>query len=284
MSDFGEGIQSGYLGPEEARKLIEDADRIKRGSWFSFLRNHNGLRPGKVHLLIGCAGAGKSTLVRAMILESLYFCQLAQTQTDENLAVFLILSEEERDEFLTELYRCSPKKPETFKFLKIISEQESNVSDPIGKLAEAASVYTPYVVYYDNITTSKTYENRRPEEQFGTATMLKTYAKAFQVPLVLVAHTRSEISENITRLISAEDIRGNKSIVNLAEFAYVLQRFHTPGAIFPTLRIVKHRGQDPSEKMFYLEFNKERRIISGDKSIPFHEFKENFKNRYRLGD
>lgn len=281
--DFGEGIESGYLEPERARRLIDDADKIKRGSWFRFLNGHNGLRPGKMHLLLGCAGAGKSTLVRAMILESLHFCQVAQLGTDENLAVILVLSEERREEFLTELYRCRPKKPETFKFLKIISEQDVK-GGAYSKLLEAAIVYRPYMVYFDNITTSSFYADRKSSEQVEAARSLKSYAKDHDVPMVLVAHTESRVSENITRLISLEDIRGNRTVANMAEFAYIIQRFHTPGAIYPTLRIVKHRGQDPADKMFYLNFNRERRIIDGDKAIPFHEFKENFKNRYRLGD
>ena len=75
------------------------------------------------------------------------------------------------------------------------------------------------------------------------------------------------------------DIRGCKSIINVVQYCYILQRFHINEFYFPTLRITKHRGQTVDEKMYYITYDKEKNLYIEDRHLDFEEMKDNFKRR-----
>jgi hypothetical protein len=135
------------------------------------------------------------------------------------------------------------------------------------------------IVFFDNVTTSEFYMDQDIETQSYFIKQLKEKTGAAKVPMVLVAHTGADITENSHRLISMNDIRGCKSIINLVQYCYILQRFHIADFYFPTLRITKHRGQTVENKMYYIEFCKEKNLYIKDRAINFEEMKENFKRR-----
>ena len=135
------------------------------------------------------------------------------------------------------------------------------------------------IIFYDNITTSEFYCDIHPSEQSTFIWELKELISKVKKPLILVAHTASEISENTPRFISITDIRGSKTIANLVQFYYILQRFSIEDAFYPTLRILKHRGQTVKDTMYYLYYSKEKNIYYKDKKIDFNAIKEAFRSR-----
>ncbi len=273
-------MENANLTNAERKIYIAKSLKVSWKSRFQFLQSHRGFRDGCIHLFLGTAGGGKSTLVRTLLIDIL-------DHDKQNRNVLLQLSEETTADFNTEL--CfSQYENSNLENLKLISELG-------GKLLEINHVdkfleYMEFVItnqeiklwVIDNITTSKLYADKTPQDQAATAIKIKTLASKLNIPVIIFAHTGAQVSDNMGRLIEDNDIRGSKTIINLTQFLYIMQRFVLKDVIFPTIKISKHRGQMVDNKIYRLDFNKKVRIILTDHLLPFEEFKEAFKGRNTL--
>lgn len=250
---------------------VSKTEMFKTG--FNFLKAHNGLREEKMHLFMASTGAGKSTLTRSLILDCL------KNNADKN--ILLVVSEESIDDVKAEFSRTDLidiEKPNLF----IIAEQTYPEENFLLRLGEYIKNNNIHVMIYDNITTSFLYNDKKASEQFKIAKELKKITQHNFLVSILIAHTNAEINDNCSRLINENDIRGSKSIVNLVEFLYIMQRFELSGHFYPTIRIKKHRSQDPDDKMFRLVYNKATKLYQSDLKITFKEFKEAYDGRDKL--
>ena len=89
------------------------------------------------------------------------------------------------------------------------------------------------ILIYDNPTTSIFY-GESPSQQSEVASRLKQLAKKQDVPIFMVAHTKSTVTDQYQGLIEDADIRGSKKLTNLVEFLYVFQRFSVESQFYPT--------------------------------------------------
>jgi RecA-family ATPase len=241
-------------------------------SCYSFLQEHNGWRKGKMHLVLGISGGGKSTLVRSLLVDLFVHGMILG-----NALVWL--SEESEEDLENQVAKVNSR---------IGSNTLTTISElSVENLSEAYFEETllsdkPDIFFMDNLTTSQLYEGRSIRDQLLFVKKLKTMCIKLNIPFVLIAHTGAEITENCNRLINMNDIRGAKNIVNLVEYLYLLQRFTLETDFFPTIRIAKSRGHLISNDIHKLVFNPENITYSKSFRIPFEEFKEAFKQRRTL--
>lgn len=265
------------ISQDELIKILDENDFEYFKSKFNFLQEHRGFRPGKLHLLIGTPGSGKSTLTRSIVLEIL-------EKVDTN--IFLWLSEETIEEFKTSISKDAKGR----KLDKLILFSEQNIEPgQFKKLGEAKSFFeeilklnNPRFLVFDNITTSLFYMDRRPNVQSDISLWLKTIAEKLGIPFFLIAHTDAKSSDLNGRILDGNDIRGSKTIVNLVQYLYIFQRFLINNFPYPTLRIQKHRLHQVKNKMFYLVYSAEKNTYTGDKVISFKDFKEAYKSSDKL--
>ena len=264
--------------------LLSERSKVHWFSDYSFLTEHKGHRPGNLHLYLGVAHGGKSTLMRSLIIDALKRC-------DKEKKVLIWLSEETEEDFLIEfsmaLKNFSSDDAKTL-FKKLIIHSEMNFS-AIFKTETVKTKWLYFkdilnqerisIVFFDNLTTSEFYMDQNIETQSFFVKQLKEATSESKKPVVMVAHTGAEVTENSHRLIAMNDIRGCKSVINIVQFCYILQRFQINDFYYPTLRICKHRGQTVENKMFWLHFNKDSNLYIEDKLINFLEMKDNFKRR-----
>ena len=269
---------------EEVFELLKEREKV---SWFSdykFLSEHKGHRPGALHLYLGVAHGGKSTLMRSLIIDALKRC-------DKDKKVLVWLSEETENDFLIEFsmaLKTMAKEDARTLLRKLLIHSEMNYS----KLIKKNDLKTKYayfretihnsdinLIFFDNLTTSEFYMDRSIDDQSYFIKSLKEEVAEAKKPFIMVAHTGADMTENSHRLINMNDIRGCKSVINLVQFCYILQRFQLNDFYYPTLRITKHRGQTVENKMFNLQFDKEKNLYVKDYSINFLELKDNFKKR-----
>lgn len=242
-----------------------------------FLREHQGWHRGKLHLLMGTTSGGKTTLVRTLLLEFLI--------TNQNLNLGFVFSEEETVDLVKELKDAVGS---NMPFLDRSYAHEELSSD-IKTIHQNLEMIKKLVIendisllIYDNLTTSRFYMGARPDEQVKYVMALKQLAKEHSVAILIVAHTQAGINDNGGRLIDPQDIRGNKSVSNLTEFLYILQRFQVEEDFHPYLMIKKNRGYVLENSIFYLIFDKERKAYTGFNPVTFKSFKEIFKKRNKL--
>lgn len=262
-----------YITKAQAEKYALESDRIWNGSRFGFLNSHNGLRPGKLHTMMGVSGGGKSTMIRSMIRD-FAFCK---ENTDKRMMVWL--SEESVEDFRVEFSR-SGLDHERLVSISIFSELDEQMTPT--KFQEILVNQAPAVLLYDNITTSSFYADRTIRDQNRFCQWMKKLTKTENIATVMIAHTGANVNDSMNRLIEMNDIRGSKAIVNLSEFFYILQRFQLKESFFPTITISKSRGQDVVNRIYKLDYDKHFRSYTGDVAIDFEKFKKMFNERNRL--
>jgi ABC-type iron transport system FetAB ATPase subunit len=263
-----------YISAEESKRLQQQNKTVYVHSGLRFLKAHNGLRPGCVHTAMAEAGSGKSTLVRTIVRDFAFHPQNA----GKKMVVWL--SEESLEEFRTELSFTVPDH-ERLLDIKVYSETDCG-NNLKGFMTEVIHGHAPDVFLFDNITTSALYDGKRVNEQNDFCRWIKNLTKQVGMATVLIAHTGAEVGSHLNRMITMNDIRGSKALVNLSEFFYIMQRFQTEHAIFTCLMVTKHRGQDIDNRMYKLNYEKILRAFKDDNPIDFKTFKEWYAKRNKL--
>ena len=221
---------------------------------------------------MGSSHSGKSTIVRSFILDAL--CE----NPDKKILIFL--SEESKADFLTEFAKNEYRNENGLSRLKIISELDDEYQTCGLRLM--LNEFKPDILFYDNLTTSECYMDKRISTQGAISKEFKNIAKKYQIPVVLVVHTGADVTDNMTRLVEMNDIRGCKALVNLANMFYVIQTFKMTGHVYPSIRITKHRGEECEHKLFLMRYDKKKFFYFTDQEITFKQFKEAFQKRDHL--
>ncbi len=267
------------IGDTKLEILRKESLKNQFSTDLTFLSEHNGWRRGNVHVVLGASSGGKSTLLRTCLIDAL-------ASNNGELKIGVILSEESKLDFLTELNFCGAITP-LLKRLLVFSEQDNpdEVKTQRDWFREAKTMVDSGevdILFFDNLTTSMTYEAMTPKEQSNMAMALKRFATKMGVPVVVFAHTSAEITETYGRIINMNNIRGGKTIVNLAQFFYIMQSFYTNDARYNTLKITKHRGQEVKENLYQLIYEPKARVFRESIRLKFDTLKEIFKERHVL--
>ena len=275
-------VNGADFGQDVAEILIESNKAVDFPTNLIFLKQHKGIRKGKMHLFIGVSGGGKSTLTRTILLDV-----TAALKKGKKVGVWL--SEETSVEFLTQLAYSGVAHNAQLLLDRMVffSEQDADnlLKSPKEKFEEFASFFSDEnfdVVFFDNITTSNLYADKKPDVQVEIIKKLKAQAQKTETALVLIAHSGAAASANQNRLIEANDIRGSKQAVNLSEYVYLMQTFNIKSRVITTLRIEKSRSHSVSEKFFQLGYDSIMKTYSTARALDFEAFKAIFKERDKL--
>lgn len=262
-----------HFTKEEQAELDRTQKEIYFKSKLGFLNAHNGFRRGAIHLILGTTGGGKSTLVRTLLMDLLF-----EPEIQHHVSIWL--SEEDVKDYKAQLAQGLPSHD------RLLNSHAKSELDYQFKnemeLFEWLEMIKPDVFIFDNVTTSCFYNDRQVKEQGEFVTKLKNITKKLNMATVLIAHTDAKVTDSMGRLININDVRGSKTIANISEFAYILQRFEINESFFPTIRIVKHRSQELVHNLYYLDYDKRLRLFKGDKHLEFNKFKEAFNARNKL--
>lgn len=262
-----------FFTPEEEKEFIREQRQIHFHSAFGFLNSHNGFRRGAIHLVIGNTSGGKSTLIRSLVRDL-----ILHPKNKIHLGIWL--SEESINEYKAMLSKGMPSTEE------LLRSEAFSEMDEMGATSETLfkwlEMIRPDVLIYDNITTSRFYLDKKPEVQASFVLRLKEATKRLGMATILVAHTDSSVNQSHKGFIELNMVRGSKQISNMAEFAYILQRFQIKQEFFATIRTVKHRSQDLVHDLYSLIYDKRWASYIGDKDIDHDKFKEAYERRNKL--
>jgi archaellum biogenesis ATPase FlaH len=255
--------------------LREQSGEVHFESELKFIKQHNGLRPGEIHLFLGPVGEGKSTLNRTVIIDFLV--------NNPGMKILLWLSEETEEKYAAELSRSLHAH---FDRIEFVSERTmENIESEktfFARMEEEIKKSEARIVFFDNITTSKCYGNRKNPDQSRVADKFKKLAEKMGIAVILIAHTKKGIHSGRGSLIESDDIRGDATIVNVSEFLYILQQFSFNDEKQGTIRITKYRGQDIENSTFFLVYNRMGRFYCQARQVSFSEFKKKYAGRDRL--
>jgi KaiC/GvpD/RAD55 family RecA-like ATPase len=264
-----------YFTESEQKAYEASLKEVHFHSRLGFLNAHNGLRKGCLHLILGTTGGGKSTLIRTLLRDAIF-------NPANDMQTNLLLSEETVRAYKAQIAYGLPSHDRLLSTACLSELEMKGVRNKKNHIEEWLRFYQPELFFYDNVTTAEPYNDKTAREQAAYITWLKELTSELGMATVLVAHTDANATDSMGRLINVNDIRGSKTICNLVEFAYILQRFEIDQEYYPTLRVVKHREQELVHSMYFLQYDKRLRSFSGDTAIEFKKFKEMYGKRNRL--
>jgi hypothetical protein len=247
---------------ESKKRNTQRKDHIHIPSNLNLLRDHNGFRPGELHMLIGLKGGGKSTLFRTWISEALF----------HGKRVYIRLSEEKSLDYQDEIIEALGRTMEVdgLDTLKIDSELELS-HDQLGAqyfddLRLQLRNFGAEILFLDNFTTSEL-SDCPVQVQGMNAKRLRALAIKLNIPIVVASHTVKGFKNS--SIATGDDSRGSMTLANTSAYVYSINvLFNHPKK--PTIVFVdKARHHTESNKKFYeLTFNAKVGLFVGDSTIP----------------
>lgn len=261
-----------YYDTDEYSEIVQQ----ERNKWhirssFSFLREHKGFRNGKLHMVLGDTSSGKSSLIRGLLSDILI-------NTPPDFCAGIWLSEESTKDFWASIAESKAHRdnPDSLGKLTVASEISIAARGGAGMLDayfhEFVSTPKIKLFVFDNITTSRLYTNLHPQAQFKFSSDLKAKCEKLQIPFLLVAHTNKSYDSKSFTFPYHLDIRGDKSIVNLIQYLYVVGVFMAANKKLRFLKIAKHRDYAIETEIFGLVFERNWRIVTATRPLSNSEF------------
>lgn len=273
LDDDSDWMQSAKSHDEINSHVILNG-RLFFPSTFGFLMAHNGLRPGCSHGILGTLGSGKSTLLKALI------CQTAEAKR-----VGVYLSEERVLSYQVGINRVNSNQEilDNIKFIQESNLKKDRTPRQIKGLIEMAIKEMGLkAIFMDNITTSCLYgDHVNQAEQCHTIEWMNETARATGCSFFYVAHTKKEVTDNLNRLLTPEDVRGNTLLPIMTEYFYTLQKFEGNERQYHVVRNCKHRYHEKASGFFLLKYENGRYVE--DSKINFERVNEIFKMRDSFG-
>lgn len=252
-------------------------------SRFGFLREFRGLRPHYVHCLLGMASAGKSTLLKAIVADTI-----------KKTPCLIWLSEEENEFYskgITDAFvgDMSQAKKNLFWFEESFEENKDEIMQINKNWKKSADYIIDViiqsgcrVVFFDNITTSRLYEDFNPQEQSSIIGEIRSFTEKAGIVFFFLAHTTKGINSSINRLLVTEDVQGSSGVSKKVECFFILQTFEIENKKISFINITKSRPVEGGVKNRFYNLVYSVDHYLGDKGCNFDVLKDAFKLRNTL--
>jgi hypothetical protein len=270
-----------FTKPPTIEKMVETVEMQKKQHWptrFGFLSETKGLRRGYITGILGTTSAGKSTLLKSIVVDT---CKVEK--------VLVYLSEETGDDYSTGI-ACvdSNFNGDNIYFFseKIMSREDrqthfKNAVTGFDFLKDKIIRSNCPVVFIDNLTTSAVYKTIGVNAQEHFIAAIGNLAQELNIAIVYLLHTDSRITEGNRNFIEGENVRGNKQAFIGADYFYIMQRFPVGNTFFCFIRIRKHRFS-PIKNIYY-KLHYENYHYEKDSILSFETINESFSMRNYLG-
>lgn len=220
--------------------IKKESDKVFKTK-FKFLKAHGGLRAGNIHLLLGRAGKGKSTLIQSLIVEN----------SLNGYKTLIYLSETKKTDFKDAIEPAlrdkSSSEEEYLKLLDSIICIDKSDLTPDGQhsykfwvrdLFKITNDNKVDIIYIDNFSTSP-FSDSAPEIQSNFVQDLNRTAQIKEIPIFAAIHQSKSIAHE--KELHESDIRSNSCFINIPSFIYALNDFCNLDKNLRVLKIMKAR-------------------------------------------
>ena len=251
----------------------DQKDVTSFASRYEFLKSHKGIRPNCLHGMIGTTGSGKSTLLKCIITEAASDKKILIWLSEENIVEYQELIHYLDKSVLKNISFVEEKEiPQEYKM------DQDKFFEYFEQMVEESGCE---LVFIDNMTSSAFYNMRFGFSGQGrTAEFLSTFVKT-KCSVFYVAHTETMITDNYSKVVAPENMRGSEELAIVTEYFYIIQKFTTNDKIYNVLRVAKFRHHKEASGWYALRF--EANSYIGDSRVPFELINKIFKSRDYLG-
>jgi KaiC/GvpD/RAD55 family RecA-like ATPase len=259
---------------DDLAELKSDNETFKFGRTnFAFMDEHFGFRPGCFHVVHAKTSGGKTTLARCLLCNISGSTKVLWYATEESLSDWKLkfnfsrLPITRNVSFVSEDDVSHLSTDEWFLFFEM----------QIKDLGEG-------VVIFDNITTSRFYNDKQYGEQSAFVVRLKALLKKYPVSILIIAHFNGDAK---LPMFSSKDVRGSKTLPNIAEYWYNLHRLRIDNSEstieVSLLHVEKARSHSTSDKCYQLDFDKKLGNYLQDRAISWGVAKEFIEKQVKIG-
>lgn len=258
----------------------EEKNTVSFPSDFCFLSDHNGLRRGELHVLLGPKGGGKSSLMRTILYDTLLLKKRA----------YLHLSEEPISKYMPPILnlmstKLDGNKDELNLWLSLLSaDSELNLkctepNELLSRIELKAREHEADIIFFDNFTTS-VLSSRGISSEATCAKQLNAMARRLNIPIVVAAHTAKGSDKK--EFITGDDVRGNATLVNLASYLYTIKIHFNNSDVKTFLFTDKARYHNKAnKKMYELYFQREFEMFFRDMPVSYEYLYQYIKGNQR---
>lgn len=252
---------------------------------FNFLKAHNGLRRGHIHVLLGRTNKGKSALVLDIIVENAIQelkCMLFISEGHKETIGYQIEQNLKIKKVPVELHE------RVLKNISIINERDfkGNYKESpdhwVNALTRLARDFNSDLLFIDNISGIK-YGNTEPEEQVRFLKYFNESVERDNMVGFLVVHQSK--SSDFLKELECHDVRANQNFTSLPSFVYALNDFANLDKNKRIIRILKSRlvGEaiDKYFELFYKSVKSDG-FYQKDREISKKSAKNAFSTNYKL--
>lgn len=241
-----------------------------------FLDDHYGFRPSCLHVLLSSTSAGKTSLARKLV-----------TKLSIQNSIVWYATEETSDTW--KLKFGSAKEKPNVNNIAFISESKLTEigADPFEQIKMHMVTQKCKILFFDNITTSAYYNDKRPNEQSEFLTKLKSLCVQMGAAFFLIAHVSSNLPPG--RMFTSGDIRGNRSLANISEYWYNLHRLRLDhndrpdGLQLSVIHVEKARSHKNSDRAYQICYSESEEAYTTDSAISWGVVKDLFKKNIKIG-
>lgn len=258
------------VNPENFEQRKKDNETFYFGEpKFNFLKDHMGLRPGKVHMFLGPTGGGKSSLARTIISD---MC--------DKYRVTLVATEEAVEDLETTMsYSNKTISHENFSIVEesailgLLTNRQS-VDEYMLQLEWELEINKTEVLIFDNFTTSEIYCDIKLALDFFSK--IKILIAKLNIPMIAVCHTKTTVKNGM--FFEASDIRGYGGAAIKSEYLYCLFRFseecdgYVRYANF--VFVDKSRTHNNIKEAYRIYYDTQTKEYTSDQKATIQEFKE----------
>lgn len=214
-------FESTYIPPKDYKKQREKLDKTEFETSLQCFKDHNGFRPGELHVIIAPKGGGKSTLARTIISDITYSPKKA----------LVYLSEETKDNYffpirenLNRLYGSDESKIEAHMCKDTVVSELKNVYDEstLKKWCDdflyAVDESNCDIIIFDNYSTSFLGEIHI-NKQSKMFRWFKQIAEDRKIPIIVFIHTGKGKNRG---MFDGDSVKGSSTSVNLGSYNYML--------------------------------------------------------------
>lgn len=271
MNDFTNVVNVNF---DDVDNLKKNNEEFKLGrTMFNFMDDHFGVRPGCIHALHSKTSGGKTSLARSLLVNITMSEKVLWYATEESLEDWKLK------------FNKLPLERNTM-FLSEENIRDLDVDGFLKYLETQIISYSPKIVIFDNITTSKFYNDQKIEVQNRVIQELKQMLKRHGIGMIVIAHYNGNDPRS---LFTSKDVRGSKTFPNISEYWYNLHRLRLDekdkidGKDVAILHVEKARAHSNSDTAYQLFYDKNECRFLNDTRITWGAAKEILEKQIKIG-